>query len=88
MITMAGFPLIAALGLVAFGAWPVRAPQTVPRIAVRARAVPAAELSPLSYGGGFQTKTALFETVVKRSPDGSIVPVRITMEGVARDPLR
>jgi nickel transport system substrate-binding protein len=43
-------------------------------VAVRAGAVAATGLSPLSYRGGFETKTALYETLVRRDDRGRIVP--------------
>lgn len=44
------------------------------RVAVRARSGGADRLSPLRYVGGFETKTMLFETLVKRGPDGRLMP--------------
>jgi ABC-type transport system substrate-binding protein len=43
------------------------------RVGLRARAGSAARLTPLSYLGGFETKTLLFETLVRRDDDGRIV---------------
>ncbi|MEQ8765125.1 MAG: ABC transporter substrate-binding protein [Planctomycetota bacterium] len=44
------------------------------RIAVRANPDQLERLTPLSYSGGFQTKTAVYETLVRRADDGSIIP--------------
>lgn len=45
----------------------------VPRVAVRASRIPARDLSPLSYQGGFETKTLLFDPLVWRGSDGVVV---------------
>lgn len=44
------------------------------RIAVKAGDDALRELSPLCYQGGFETKTMLYETLVRRGPDGRIAP--------------
>jgi len=44
------------------------------RLPVRASSGDPSTLSPLSYGGGFETKTWLYETLVRRGPGGAIVP--------------
>jgi len=44
------------------------------RVAVRARGGAADRLTPLRYLAGFETKTLLYETLVKRGPDGRLVP--------------
>ncbi|HEX5052241.1 MAG TPA: ABC transporter substrate-binding protein [Planctomycetota bacterium] len=44
------------------------------RIALRARSGAADRLTPLRYLGGFETKTLIYETLVRRGPDGRIVP--------------
>jgi len=49
------------------------APRTV-RLATRAGASAAGELSTLRYSGGFETKTLVYETLVQRGPDGRIAP--------------
>jgi ABC-type transport system substrate-binding protein len=45
-----------------------------PRIAVIANEEAAANLSPLSYRGGFAPKTLVYETLVRRGADGRIAP--------------
>lgn len=42
------------------------------RIAAKASLID--ELSPLCYQGGFETKSLIYETLVRRGPDGRIVP--------------
>ena len=44
------------------------------RVALRARSGGSDRLNPLRYVGGFETKTMLFETLVKRGPDGRLMP--------------
>jgi ABC-type transport system substrate-binding protein len=44
------------------------------RIGVEARPDSPQKLSPLSYRGGFETKTMLFETLVQRDAEGRIAP--------------
>ena len=44
------------------------------RVAVRAAEIAVEELSPLRYQGGFETKSMVYETLVRRGPDGRIVP--------------
>ena len=44
------------------------------RVAVRADFGDSASLSSLSYGGGFETKTWLYETLIRRGADGRILP--------------
>ena len=48
--------------------------QGVVRIGIRARRPDERYLTPLSYRGGFLTKTLLYETLVKRERSGRIVP--------------
>jgi nickel transport system substrate-binding protein len=45
-----------------------------PRIAIASSAQSVADLVPLGYRGGFETKTLLFETLVRLGDDGRIVP--------------
>jgi nickel transport system substrate-binding protein len=63
--------------LLALAAACVSAPAVDPlrpvRIAVRA-SESTREISTLSYKGGFETKTLLYETLVKRGPGGRIAP--------------
>ncbi|HTE05204.1 MAG TPA: ABC transporter substrate-binding protein, partial [Planctomycetota bacterium] len=65
----------AALGAAcaACAAAPALDPSRPVRIAVRA-SESTREISTLSYKGGFETKTLLYETLVKRGPDGRIAP--------------
>jgi len=44
------------------------------RMAIRSRIIPVDRLTTLSYGGGFETKTLLFETLVRRDGAGRIIP--------------
>ncbi|HEX6813090.1 MAG TPA: ABC transporter substrate-binding protein [Planctomycetota bacterium] len=44
------------------------------RVMLRARSGGADRLTPLRYIGGFETKTLLYETLVRRGQDGRIVP--------------
>ena len=44
------------------------------RVAVRARMRELRKISPLSYRGGFHTKTLLYETLVTRDDDGRLAP--------------
>ena len=44
------------------------------RVAMRARGGGADRLTPLRYIGGFETKTLIYETLVKRGSDGRIAP--------------
>ncbi len=44
------------------------------RLAVRADRDDLASLSTLSYGGGFETKTWLYETLIRRDGDGRLCP--------------
>jgi len=44
------------------------------RVAVRGDVARMATLSPLSYRGGFQPKTMVFETLVRRDADGRLAP--------------
>lgn len=44
------------------------------RIGLRARAGGAGQLTPLRYLGGFETKTLLYETLVRRGRDGRLEP--------------
>lgn len=44
------------------------------RVLLRARNGGADRLTSLRYVGGFETKTMLYETLVRRGPDGRIVP--------------
>lgn len=44
------------------------------RIAVKASDVALRELSPLSYQGGFETKSMVYETLVRRDREGRLVP--------------
>lgn len=46
----------------------------VPRLGIASSATSPADLSPLGYRGGFETKTLLFDTLVRQDPDGHIVP--------------
>lgn len=45
-----------------------------PRIGVRAGDEATTRLSTLTYGGGFETKTLAYETLVTRAADGSLAP--------------
>lgn len=45
-----------------------------PRIGVVSSAKATLDLSPLGYGGGFETKTLLFETLVNQGADGQVAP--------------
>lgn len=53
---------------------PTPSPEEPLRVMLRARAGGADRLTPLRYVGGFETKTLLFETLVRRGPDGRIAP--------------
>lgn len=53
---------------------PQRAEAGAPRLAVVSRAASVAELLPLGYRGGFETKTLLFETLVRSDASGAIRP--------------
>jgi ABC-type transport system substrate-binding protein len=44
------------------------------RIGLRARAGSPDRLTPLRYLGGFETKTLIYETLVRRGPDGRLEP--------------
>jgi ABC-type transport system substrate-binding protein len=44
------------------------------RMAIQSRIIPLDRLTTLTYGGGFETKTLLFETLVRRDGAGRIVP--------------
>ncbi|MBL9077866.1 MAG: ABC transporter substrate-binding protein [Planctomycetes bacterium] len=44
------------------------------RVALRARLGAADRLTPLRYLGGFETKTLVYETLVRRGPDGRLEP--------------
>lgn len=46
----------------------------VVRIGLRARAGSATQLTPLSYTGGFEPKTMIYETLVRAGVDGRVVP--------------
>ena len=46
----------------------------VPRVAMKAGEVALGELSPLCYQGGFESKTAIYETLVRRDATGRIAP--------------
>lgn len=51
--------------------------QTAPdpiRVALRARGGGADRLTPLRYVGGFETKTLVYETLVRRGSDGRLAP--------------
>ena len=57
------------------GAIGAATPSTRPwRIAARIGEAALRELSPLSYQGGFESKALVYETLVRRGPDGRIVP--------------
>lgn len=53
---------------------PVAAVPDVPRVAVKAGPIAMEELSPLRYQGGFETKTAVYETLVRRDAKGHLAP--------------
>ncbi len=55
-----------------------REPNADWRVAVRARAEGLGLLSTLRYSGGFQTKTPIFQTLVRRDETGRIVPALAT----------
>jgi ABC-type transport system substrate-binding protein len=63
---------LALLGSCAFE--PRVARHRAPRIALRAGPEAARELSSLSYRGGFEAKTLVYETLVRRDGEGRIVP--------------
>ncbi len=44
------------------------------RVAIGASKITAEDLSPLRYHGGFETKTSMFETLVRKDDRGVIVP--------------
>jgi len=44
------------------------------RMAIQSRIVPVDRLTTLGYGGGFETKALLFETLVRRDGAGRIIP--------------
>ncbi len=44
------------------------------RVAVAASSTPVAKLTTLDYGGGFETKTFIYETLVRRDEQGRIAP--------------
>ncbi|MEQ1893121.1 MAG: ABC transporter substrate-binding protein, partial [Planctomycetota bacterium] len=48
--------------------------ETGPRVAVMARPEALGSLSPLSYRGGFETKTFVYETLVTRDAAGRLAP--------------
>lgn len=55
------------------------------RVAARIAAAGFEELTPLSYRGGFESKALLYETLVRRGPDGRIVPGLARSYRVVRD---
>lgn len=69
--TVASFVAASALACRANDAAP-SAPRA-PRVAVRAGATAVRELSSLSYRGGFEPKTLVYETLVTRDGEGRIV---------------
>lgn len=82
-ITLLARPPGYALGGVATdpatapGATPVAPAATqapIARIAAKINAPGPREISPLSYQGGFESKTSIYETLVRRDGEGRIVP--------------
>lgn len=70
----------------AIGPAPPAAGDDAVRVAIRAKTLPTAELlSPLSYRGGFETKTLLYETLVRVDDEGRIVPGLASSWSVAPD---
>lgn len=55
------------------------------RVGVRARSGGADRLTPLRYIGGFETKTMLYETLVRRDEDGRIAPALARRWSVSED---
>tara|TARA_R110002072_G_scaffold105744_1_gene231161 strand:- start:44002 stop:46575 length:2574 start_codon:yes stop_codon:yes gene_type:complete len=55
------------------------------RIAARIGEQALTELSPLCYQGGFESKALVYETLVRRGPDGRIVPGLATSWRVEQD---
>lgn len=55
------------------------------RVAIRGKPGPAEAISPLSYRGGFEAKTTLYETLVRIDEQGHIVPALASSWGVAPD---
>lgn len=48
--------------------------RTALRVPARARLDVSGRISPLYYGGGFDAKTAMYETLVRMGPNGRLVP--------------
>ncbi|HEU4419193.1 MAG TPA: ABC transporter substrate-binding protein, partial [Planctomycetota bacterium] len=66
--------VLAAATLTCTAAAQDTATPTPIRVMLRARSGGADRLTPLRYIGGFETKTLLYETLVRRDQDGRIVP--------------
>ncbi|MHC4897324.1 MAG: ABC transporter substrate-binding protein [Planctomycetota bacterium] len=58
----------------AIGEAPARQETPAIRVGLRARAGGAEKLTPLRYTGGFEPKTMIYETLVRRGHDGRLVP--------------
>jgi ABC-type transport system substrate-binding protein len=49
--------------------------QRAPRLAAKGSAIASTKLSPLCYQGGFETKSLVYETLVRRDEQGRIAPL-------------